>query len=67
MLLAKSKPFGLFNDCDGYAGFTPGAHYFRNFYVNFMASHALEIDQHMSMLSARILEIDHSFKVWYLT
>jgi hypothetical protein len=61
-LLAKFKPFGVFDDRDGYAGFTPCASYYRDFYVNFMASHASEIDQHMAMLSAKILCIDHSFR-----
>jgi hypothetical protein len=62
-MMAKFKPFGLFHDRDGYAGFTPSANYFRDFYVNYIASHASEIDQHMAMLSAKILIIDGSFKV----
>ncbi|KAG6835287.1 hypothetical protein H0H93_003132 [Arthromyces matolae] len=61
--LKKFEPFGLFNNRDGYAGFTPSAAYFRNFYVRFIAAHAKEMDQHMAMLSADILQIDHSFKV----
>lgn len=49
-LLSKFKPFGLFDDHDGYAGFTPCARYYWDFYVNFMTGHASEIDQHMALL-----------------
>jgi hypothetical protein len=62
-LLTLFEPFGLFNDRDGYAGFTPSAHYFREFYVHYISSHASAMDQHMAMLSASILQIDGSFKV----
>lgn len=61
-LLAKFAPFGLFDDRDGYAGFIPSANYFRQFYVRFLQSHASEIDQYTSMLSAKVLAIDHSHK-----
>ncbi|KAG6848519.1 hypothetical protein H0H93_016335 [Arthromyces matolae] len=62
-LLAKFPPFGLFDDVDGYAGFVPSPAYFRQFYVNYIASHASELDQHMAMLSATLIQVDHSFKV----
>jgi hypothetical protein len=55
-LLGKFQPFSLFNDQDGYAGFTPCANYFRQFYVKYIASHAAEMDQHMSMLSANVIQ-----------
>lgn len=61
--LSKFEPFGLFDNRNGYAGFTPSPTYFRNFYVRFISSHAPEIDQHMAMLSAEVLQIDHSYKV----
>ncbi|KAG6883939.1 hypothetical protein C0992_007401 [Termitomyces sp. T32_za158] len=61
--LSKFEPFGLFNDQNGYAGFTPSLAYFRSFYVRFISLHAMEMDQHMAMLSAEVLQIDHSFKV----
>jgi hypothetical protein len=61
--LLNFKPFGLFDDRDGYAGFTPSPNYFWDFYVNFISSHAAEMDQHMAMLSAKVLQIDHSYKV----
>lgn len=61
--LAKFRPFGLFDDCDGYAGFTPSPHYFRNFYVIYISSHAGEMDQFTALLSGSILQIDHSYKV----
>lgn len=55
--------FGDFDDQDGYSGFVPGAYYFGEFYTQVVESHAHEMDQHMSMLPARVLEMDHSFKV----
>ncbi|KAF8633831.1 hypothetical protein AX17_004351 [Amanita inopinata Kibby_2008] len=61
--LPKFEPFGEFGDRDGYAGFVPSPQYFRNFYVRFILSHAQEMDQYTTMLSARLLQIDHSFKV----
>ncbi|KAG6894804.1 hypothetical protein C0992_004572, partial [Termitomyces sp. T32_za158] len=61
--LSKFLPFGLFDDINGYSGFVPSSGYFREFYVRFIASHAAEMDQHMAMLSAEVLQIDHSFKV----
>ncbi|KAG6886800.1 hypothetical protein C0992_002307 [Termitomyces sp. T32_za158] len=62
-LLSKFDPFGSFDDRNGYAGFTPSPVYFRDFYVRFISSHATEMDQHMAMLSAEVLQIDHSYKV----
>ena len=62
-LLPKFKPFGEFGNCNGYAGFLPSLQYFRNFYVQFISSHAQEMDQYIAMLSAWLLQIDHSFKV----
>lgn len=61
--LTKFLPFGLFDDINGYGGFVPSPGYFR-FYIRFIASHAAEMDQHMAMHSAEILQIDHSFKVF---
>ena len=57
------QPFSAYNDRNGYAGYTPSGHYIRDFYVQFMGSHAKEMDQYTAMLSANILQIDHSFKV----
>ncbi|KAG6877083.1 hypothetical protein C0992_010900, partial [Termitomyces sp. T32_za158] len=53
--LSKFRPFGLFDDINGYAGFVPSPAYFRQFYVQFIASHAAEMDQHMAMLSAEVI------------
>jgi hypothetical protein len=61
--LPLHSPFGLWDDLDGYAGYVPSHKYFRSFYDVFIERHAAEIDQHMAMLSGRILCIDHSFKV----
>jgi hypothetical protein len=60
---AKHKPFGGWADVNGYAGFVPSHTYFRGFYDAMIERHAAEIDQHMAMLPARILCIDHSHKV----
>ncbi|OBZ66476.1 hypothetical protein A0H81_13622 [Grifola frondosa] len=62
-LLPKFKAFGSFDDRDGYAGYTPSARYFRDVYVNFMASHASEMDQYTAMLPAKLLQVDHTFKI----
>lgn len=62
-LLGKFEPFSAFNDREGYAGFIPSPRYFRDFYVHFITSHASSMDQYTAMLSARILQIDASFKV----
>ena len=63
LLLANFQPFSSFDDRDGFAGFSPSANYFRTFYVKFITAHAPVMDQYMGMLPARVLEIDHSFKV----
>ncbi|OBZ79508.1 hypothetical protein A0H81_01196 [Grifola frondosa] len=62
-LLAKFKPFGQFDDCNGYTGYSPSARYFRDLYVHLISSHAPEIDQYSSMLSAKLLQVDHTFKI----
>jgi len=62
-ILALHRPFGTWADVDGYAGFVPSQSYFRAFYDALIEKHAPEIDQHMAMLPADILSIDHSFKV----
>lgn len=62
-LLGKFEPFGAFNNRNAYAGFVPSARYFRDFYIHFISSHASSMDQYTAMLSARILQIDASFKV----
>ncbi|EPQ50510.1 hypothetical protein GLOTRDRAFT_133880 [Gloeophyllum trabeum ATCC 11539] len=61
--LSKFKPFGLFDDRSGYAGFTPSPNYFRQFYVQYINSHAKEMDKYTAMLSGKILVIDHSHQV----
>jgi hypothetical protein len=61
--IGKYEPFGLWDDLMGYGGKTPTVRYFHVFYVKFLASHVSEIDQYTSMLSAKILTTNHSFKV----
>ena len=61
--LALHQPFGAWNDTNGYSDFVPSHTYFRGFYDMMIERHASEIDQHMAMLPARILSVDHSFKV----
>jgi hypothetical protein len=65
-LLANFQVFSDFDDWEGYAGFTPSANYFCCLHCKLMNTHVPVIDQHMAMLSAHILEIDHSFKVFTL-
>ena len=62
-ILALHKPFRTWGDVEGYAGFVPSHRYFCAFYNTLIERHAPEIDQHMAMLPADILCIDHSFKV----
>jgi hypothetical protein len=61
--MALHKPFGTWADINGYAGFVPSNTYFRGFYDALIEQHANAIDKHMSMLSARVLCVDHSHKV----
>jgi hypothetical protein len=61
--LALHEPFGSWDDINGYSDSVPSHSYFRGFYDTMIEKHADEIDQHMAMLPARILSIDHSFKV----
>jgi hypothetical protein len=61
----KYEPFSAFDDRDGYAGFSPSPRYFRDFYINYIASHSEEMDQYTALLSAKCLQIDHSFKVCF--
>jgi hypothetical protein len=61
--LPKSQPFGAFRDPNGYAGFIPGPPYFRGFYDKMVESDAPDLIQQIGMLSARVMAVDHSFKV----
>ena len=61
--LIKTLPFSPFRDRDGYAGFIPSAGYFKRFYDQLIESWSGDMQQHMAMLSARVLSVDHSFKV----
>jgi hypothetical protein len=60
----KSGPFSTFRDRDGYAGFIPSAPYFRMFYDKMVEADAPELVQLIATLSARVLAMDHSFKVF---
>lgn len=62
-LLAKHEPFETWDDTQGYSGYVPSPKYFSEFYNMFVEKHAAEIDQHMAMLPARILCVNHSHKV----
>lgn len=59
----RCQSFGAFDDSNGFAGFTPSGRYFRDFYVTYIRTHAAEMDQYTGMLPARVIQIDHSFKV----
>lgn len=62
-LLAVHSHFGAIDNCNGYADYVPSGQFFRGFFNNFIESHVKEMDQQMVILSADILQIDHSFKV----
>lgn len=57
------QAFGLFSDRNGYAGFVPSAGYLRRFYDMIIEQRLTEMKQCIAMLPARVLAIDHSFKV----
>ncbi|KAF6763228.1 hypothetical protein DFP72DRAFT_1000650 [Ephemerocybe angulata] len=61
----KYMSFLPFDDTspEGFRGFVPGAHYFRNIYDAFMDEHRHHFDQHTSMLSAVVCALDHSHKL----
>jgi len=59
----KYDHFGSFSDKSRYAGFVPTSKYFDHFYTRYLELHSREMDQYMSMQSARILCVDHSHKV----
>ncbi|KAF8953970.1 hypothetical protein BDZ97DRAFT_2082274 [Flammula alnicola] len=61
-LKTKCQPFGAFRDRDGYAGFIPGLAYFGGFYDKMVETAAPEMRQLIAMTTARILQVDHSFK-----
>ncbi|GBE82644.1 hypothetical protein SCP_0410290 [Sparassis crispa] len=63
MFFTKCTPFSAFGDRNGYAGFVPKADYFRQFYDTLIEFWAPEMQQCIAMLSARVLSVDHSFKV----
>ncbi|KAF6750676.1 hypothetical protein DFP72DRAFT_817488, partial [Ephemerocybe angulata] len=61
----KYKSFLPFDDtsAEGFRGFVPSAHYFRDIYDAFMDEHRHHYDQHTAMLSAVICALDHSHKL----
>ncbi|KAF8078294.1 hypothetical protein FPV67DRAFT_1402915 [Lyophyllum atratum] len=61
----KFKSFLPFDDKspDGFQGFVPSSQWLRDVYDSLIEEHQAEFNQHMSMLSAVICGIDHSFKL----
>jgi len=61
----KFKSFLPFDDtsAEGYHGYVPSAQLLRNIYDHFIEEHRADITQHMAMLTADIIAIDHSHKV----
>jgi hypothetical protein len=57
------QAFSAFNDPLGYAGYVPSSHWFRDIYDSYIELHLARINQHTSMLTGRIVAIDHSHKV----
>lgn len=56
-------PFGEFRDTGRYGGFVPSSKYLSQVYIELVEKHSKEMDQLTTMLPARILALDHSFKV----
>ncbi|KAI0683211.1 hypothetical protein BC835DRAFT_1311178, partial [Cytidiella melzeri] len=63
MFTVSFQRFRAWDDPSGYAGFVPSPSFFAGFYNYLIEKHTIAMDQHMSMLSARILSVDHSHKV----
>lgn len=61
----KFQSFLPFNDtsAEGYHGYVPSGQLLRNIYDRFIEEHRADITQHMAMLTADIIAIDHSHKV----
>ena len=59
----KKENFGTFSDPNGYAGFVPSSSYLARFYDMLVEHDSPELKQCISLLPARTLAIDHSFKV----
>ncbi|KAG0696824.1 hypothetical protein DFH29DRAFT_1024356, partial [Suillus ampliporus] len=59
----RKQAFGSFSDRNGYAGFVPSAGYLRHFYDMIIERRSTEMKQCIAMLPARVLAIDHSFKI----
>ncbi|KAJ8582357.1 hypothetical protein M405DRAFT_876164 [Rhizopogon salebrosus TDB-379] len=59
----RKRAFGLFSDRSGYAGFVPSAGYLCRFYDMLIEQWSPEMKQFIAMLPARVLAIDHSFKI----
>ncbi|KAG1847003.1 hypothetical protein DFJ58DRAFT_843319 [Suillus subalutaceus] len=62
-LWVRKQAFGSLGDRNGYAGFVPSAGYLRRFYDTIIERRSTEMKQCIAMLPARVLAIDHSFKV----
>ncbi|KAJ7689413.1 hypothetical protein B0H17DRAFT_907426, partial [Mycena rosella] len=60
----KFKSFLPFEDTssDGYHGFVPSSQWLRDLFDAFIERHGFDFDQAISLLSASICAIDHSFK-----
>lgn len=59
----KKESFDTFSDLNGYAGFVPSAPYLARFYDMLVERDSPELRQYITLLPARTLAIDHSFKV----
>ena len=61
--LVPHQRFSAWDDPSDYAGYVPSTCFLGGFYDTYIEMHAQQMDQHMSMLSAHGLTIDHSHKV----
>ena len=57
------EAFSAFNDPLGYSGYVPSSRWFRDVYDSYIELHLPRINQYTSMLTGRIVAIDHSHKV----
>ncbi|GAA6037483.1 hypothetical protein JCM8097_008210 [Rhodosporidiobolus ruineniae] len=60
---AVYSSFSSFDDSNGYYPYVPSSKWLQAQYVRFILEHKVEMEQHISMLSCQIMQMDHSHKI----
>lgn len=56
------RPYSSFEDSNQYAGYVPGAIYFRTLYTAIIDELKPKMEKHAMLLDGKVLKCDHSFK-----